>query len=96
MVVSRFFAASSIISFLILMLGIWINSVAMVPFTFLHAMGNARLTALFHVFELAVYIVSLFYLVNALGLVGAALAWVMRVAIDWILLHRAVMKNLVN
>ena len=90
------FAARSINLVLILMLGIWINSIAMVPFTFLHAMGNARLTALFHVFELIVYIASLFYLVNALGLVGAALAWVMRVAIDWILLHRSVMKNLVN
>ena len=88
------FASESIHLVLILIVGIWINSVAMVPFTLLHAMGNARLTAIFHMLELVIYVVSLFYLVHALGLLGAAVAWVMRVALDWILLHRAVMNTL--
>lgn len=87
------FAQDAIHLVLILMVGIWINSVAMVPFTFLHAHGNARLTALFHVGELVVYIAGLFYLVHAFGLMGAALAWVLRVALDWMLLHWAVMNE---
>lgn len=87
------FAQDAIHLVLILMVGIWINSVAMAPFTFLHAHGNARLTALFHTGELVVYIASLFYLVHAFGLIGAALAWVLRVALDWMLLHGAVMRE---
>lgn len=88
------FASEAIHLVLILIVGLWINSVAMVPFTLLHAMGDARLTAIFHMLELVIYVVSLFYLVHALGLLGAAVAWVMRVALDWILLHRAVMNTL--
>jgi O-antigen/teichoic acid export membrane protein len=88
------FASEAIHLVIILIIGIWINSVAMVPYTFLHAMGNARLTAIFHLLELLIYVVGLFYLVQALGLAGAAVAWVMRVAIDWLLLHRAVMHTL--
>jgi O-antigen/teichoic acid export membrane protein len=88
------FASEAIHLVIILIIGIWINSVSMVPYTFLHAMGNARLTAMFHLLELLIYVVGLFYLVHALGLVGAAVAWVMRVAIDWILLHRSVMNTL--
>lgn len=87
------FAQNSIHLVWILILGIWINSVAMVPFTFLHATGHARLTAFFHMVELVIYIASLFYLVQAFGLVGAAIAWVMRVALDWALLHWAVMSK---
>lgn len=88
------FATEAIPLVLILVLGIWINSVAMVPFTFLHATGNARLTALFHLLELGIYILCLFYLVHLFGLIGAALVWVLRVTIDWMLLHWAVMKEL--
>ena len=87
------FASEAIPLVLILVVGIWINSVAMVPFTFLHATGNARLTAIFHLLELGAYILSLFYLVQVFGLIGAALAWVLRVALDWVLLHWAVMAE---
>lgn len=87
------FAQDAIHLVLILMVGVWVNSVAMVPFTFLHANGNARVTALFHILELMVYLVSLFYLVHTFGLIGAALAWVLRVALDWMLLHWVVMRN---
>lgn len=87
------FATEAIPLVLILVVGIWVNSVAMVPFTFLHATGNARLTALFHLLELGVYILALFYLVHLFGLIGAALAWVLRVTIDWALLHWAVMAE---
>lgn len=88
------FASDAINLVLVLLVGIWINSVALVPYTFLHASGKARLTAIFHLSELVIYVVSLIFLVHVFGLMGAALAWVLRVAIDWWLLHKTVMKAL--
>jgi O-antigen/teichoic acid export membrane protein len=71
---------------LVLCLGIWLNSIAFVPYTFLHANGKTKATALFHLFELVFYAVTLWFLVNQFGLIGAAWAWVLRVALDLILL----------
>ncbi len=70
--------------------GIWINSMAMLPYTLLHAKGNPRLTALFHLAELLLYLLALWILSSQFGLLGAALAWVARVTLDLILLRLAV------
>lgn len=78
----------------ILSVGIWLNSMALVPYTLMHANGNPRLTALFHLFELALYVLALWWLATNFGLVGAALAWVGRVALDLILLHMSANKLL--
>jgi O-antigen/teichoic acid export membrane protein len=86
------FARKSIVIVCILAVGIWLNAVAFVPYTFLHATGNTRLTAIFHIIELVIYIPSLYYLVDAYGLTGAALSWVLRVGIDLVLLEWAVQK----
>jgi O-antigen/teichoic acid export membrane protein len=86
------FAKESIVIICILALGIWLNSIAFVPYTFLHASGNTKLTAIFHLIELIIYLAVLYYLVQAYGLIGAALAWVFRVGIDLILLEWAVRK----
>jgi O-antigen/teichoic acid export membrane protein len=72
--------------------GVWVNSLASVPYTLLHAKGNPRLTALFHMAELVLYLLALWLLSSRYGLVGAALAWVARVALDWLLLHVAVRR----
>lgn len=83
------FAQKALPIVLILSIGIWLNAMAMVPYTVLHARGNTRITALFHIGELAFYIVALYYLTEHMGLAGAALAWVLRVLLDLILLHVA-------
>lgn len=74
---------------LILAIGIWLNAMAQVPYTLLHARGSPKITALFHIFELIFYIIALYYLTAQIGLAGAALAWVLRVLLDLILLHVA-------
>ena len=79
---------------LTLSVGIWLNSMALVPYTLLHANGNPKLTALFHLLELVLYVLALWWLASNFGLVGAALAWVGRVALDLILLHIAANKLL--
>jgi O-antigen/teichoic acid export membrane protein len=90
--ISAEFANSALPVVLVLCLGIWVNSLASVPYTLLHARGNPRLTALFHMAELLVYLLAMWQLSAHYGLVGAALAWVARVALDWLLLHLAVRR----
>lgn len=86
------FARSAMPIVLVMCLGIWINSMAVVPYTLMHAKGNPRLTAIFHLGELGLYVVVLWLLSAHFGLVGAAWAWVARVALDWVLLHFAVRR----
>ncbi len=86
------FAKESLPIVCILAVGIWLNAIAFVPYTFLHAHGSTKLTAIFHLIELVIYIIVLYYLVEAYGLIGAALAWVLRVGIDLMLLEWAIRK----
>lgn len=90
--ISAEFAAVALPIVLVLCVGVWVNSLASVPYTLLHAKGNPRLTALFHVAELVAYLLVLWLLSSRFGLLGAALAWVARVALDWALLHTAVRR----
>lgn len=90
--ISDEFARSALPVVLILCVGVWVNSLASVPYTLLHAKGNPRLTAIFHMAELLLYLGVLWVLSLRFGLVGAALAWVARVALDWLLLQMAVRR----
>lgn len=73
----------------VLVFGTFINGIAVVPYTLLHATGNTKTTALFHLFELFLYMALLVLLTKQFGLMGAAFAWVCRVSVDWVLLHFA-------
>lgn len=81
------FADQALPIVLILSVGIWLNSIALVPYTLMHANGNPKVTALFHLLELLLYVLALWWLTNKFGLIGAALAWVIRVFLDLVLLH---------
>lgn len=87
--ISADFARAALPVALVLCVGVWMNSLATVPYTLLHAKGNPRLTAIFHVVELLLYLLALWLLTAQFGLLGAALAWVARVALDWLLMHLA-------
>ena len=86
------FAQAALPVVLILCVGIWINSMALMPYTLLHAKGNPRLTAIFHLCELVLYLFAVWFLSSRFGLPGAALAWVARVALDLALLRLAVRR----
>ena len=90
--ISADFAQAAMPIVLVMCVGVWVNALASVPFTLLHARGNPRLTALFHLAELLLYFLALWILSTRFGLVGAALAWLARVLLDWILLHVAVRR----
>ena len=88
--ISPDFARSALPIVLILSVGVWLNSIATIPYTFLHGAGSTKITALIHLLELGIYFVLLYCLVKFMGLPGAAVAWTLRVALDLILLKRAV------
>ena len=92
--ISAEFAQQALPIVLILSFGIWLNSMALVPYTLMHANGNPRLTALFHLLELALYALAVWWLAANFGIIGAAFAWVGRVALDLLLLHIAANKLL--
>ena len=80
------FAQNSALVLQLLMIGIFINSHAQVAFGLIQGAGRPDLTAMLHLLELPVYVVLLLWLLDGFGIVGAAVAWVLRVAMDALLL----------
>jgi O-antigen/teichoic acid export membrane protein len=69
-----------------LAIAIFINSLAQIPSAHVQSAGRPDLTAKLHLFELPLYLVLLFSLVKTMGIRGAAIAWLLRAAIDSVLL----------
>jgi len=80
------FAAEGAPVLQILAVGVLFNSLAYVPYNLLYGVGRPDLPAKFHLFELPVHIALAWFLVTRLGLPGAALAWAVRVTLDFLLL----------
>lgn len=80
------FAENSWIIVCIMSLGVLLNGIAFVPFASIQASGDARSTAILHIFELLFYIPFLFFGLKAYGLMGAAAAWTARAGVDLIAL----------
>ncbi len=76
------FAQQSFRVLQILAVGVFVNSLAYVPFAFLQGAGRPDLTATLHLVELPLYLGLLWWLVSARGIEGAAIAWTARVAVD--------------
>ncbi|MDZ4662397.1 MAG: flippase [Pseudomonadota bacterium] len=70
----------------ILALGVLFNSVARVPFSLIQSAERPDLTAIIHLVELPLYIIALWYFTKTHGLTGAALAWVLRMGLDMVLM----------
>jgi O-antigen/teichoic acid export membrane protein len=65
-----------------LAVGVFINSLAFVPFAFLQGVGRPDLTATLHLIELPAYLGLLWWLISTRGIEGAAIAWSVRMAAD--------------
>jgi hypothetical protein len=63
-----------------------VNSMAHVPFAHLQSVGRPDVTAKFHLTELPLYVVMLFFLARSWGITGVAVAWLLRMLIDTFLL----------
>jgi O-antigen/teichoic acid export membrane protein len=89
------FAEQSWIIVSILAGGILLNGIAHVPFATIQAAGDARVTAYLHTLELLFYLPMLYFSMQWFGLIGAAVAWTLRVALDLgalLLIARAKLK----
>jgi O-antigen/teichoic acid export membrane protein len=67
--------------------GVFVNSLAMIPFTLIQGAGRPDLTAKLHVIELAPYLVGLWWFTTLHGIDGAAVMWTLRAGCDFVLLY---------
>lgn len=79
-----------------LAVGVFINSIAQIPFALVQGAGRPDLTAKMHLIELPFYLLTLWWLLGVHGIKGAAIAWVARVVIDTLILFLMVMWLLPN
>ncbi len=70
----------------ILLVGIWMNALAFLPYSYLQAQGRPDLPAKLHLLEVLPYLAFLWWAIGAWGIQGAALAWTLRVSVDSLLL----------
>lgn len=66
----------------VMSLGIFFNGIAHVPFGLIQAAGDARTTAQLHILEFILYVPILLVGLKAWGILGAPIAWTVRVFID--------------
>jgi O-antigen/teichoic acid export membrane protein len=85
------FAMLTLPVFQILLVGVFANGAAHVPYALLQAHGRSDLTAKLHLAELPVFMGMLLWFVALWGVMGAAMAWSLRVALDSILLYLSAM-----
>jgi hypothetical protein len=69
-----------------LLLGVWANSLALIPYSRLQAEGRADLTAKCHLAELPPYLFLLYFALEYWGVAGAAFVWSVRTTADCVLL----------
>lgn len=66
--------------------GMLINSISFIPLTWLQATNHSKKVALIHVIELPLFCLLLWVGLRDFGIMGAAVAWVVRILIDSCLL----------
>lgn len=78
----------------IISFGFLLNSVALVPSTVIQAFGRPDLTAKFHLLELPLVVILNVVLIPVIGIVGAGIAWSIRISVDTVLLFAYARKVL--
>lgn len=74
--------------------GIFFNCLVHIPFTLLQASGFSKATAIIHTAQLPIFVFFLFLLTNIYGLIGTAIAWILRMFIDAFLMYYFCFKRL--
>jgi O-antigen/teichoic acid export membrane protein len=67
---------------IILLIGIWINGPSYPCYSYLQAIGRPDIMTKFYLIELVPFLVFLWYFVSYFGILGAAIAWSLRMTID--------------
>ncbi|WP_419711404.1 flippase [Pseudomonas sp. NFX224] len=66
----------------VLCIGVFFNAIGSMYYSFLHASGRSKETAILHLIELPAFVGMLYMLITHFGVVGAAMAWTFRVVFD--------------
>jgi O-antigen/teichoic acid export membrane protein len=69
-----------------LAMGVFINSLAQLFVTLVQGVGRPDLSAKLHLLELPIYLPALWLAIRGYGVIGAAIAWSARAAVDGVLL----------
>jgi len=80
------FAAESTTALRWLTVGVFMNSLAALPFALLQGVGRSETTAKIHLLEAPIYLVLMIWLIRQFGITGAAIAWGARTTLDLLLL----------
>lgn len=80
------FSGDSSLVLQILAFGVLLNCLAHVPSGLIQGAGRPDLTAKLHMIELPFYLLVLWWLLGNYGIVGVAIAWLVRVSLDALLL----------
>jgi O-antigen/teichoic acid export membrane protein len=83
------YAARAGVAMRLLLVGVLVNAMVHVPFTFVQALGRPDVTARFHVVELLVHVPLTILLVQRWSVTGAAAAWTTRMLLDGVLVFMA-------
>lgn len=70
----------------VLCIGFMINCIAFVPFGFVQSKGRSDITAMLHMLEAVLYFPVLIFLMDYIGIMGAAISWSLRVLLDLVVL----------
>ncbi|WLI88045.1 flippase [Massilia sp. R2A-15] len=76
------FAQHSYVAMQIFSFGILVNCLAHIPFVLIQSAGKSRITAIVHVLEFVPFAIVLWFLSVNFGIIGAAVAWLLRMVID--------------
>lgn len=80
------FASHSAALLQVFAIGIFVNCIGHVPYTLIQGTGAARLAALAHTAELPLFVAALWVLISGYGVWGAAIAWLIRIVLDSLLM----------
>lgn len=81
------YASRSVRPLQFLAIGVLFNGLAAIPFALLQGLGRPDVTAKLHAVELPLYAALLWVLLANFGITGAAIAWMARVLVDFVLLY---------
>lgn len=94
--ISQEFAEKSWLLTCILGIGLLFNSLAQVPYALIQANREVKKTSIIHVAEFIIYVPMLYFTLKIWGIQGAAIAWTMRVLMDYVILSYNANKLLKN
>lgn len=77
-----------------LAIGVFLNSMAQIPYSLVQGFGRPDITAKFHLLELPVFLAVFAVLAPRFGAIGAAQAWTFRVGLDAVLVAFAASRML--